>query len=759
MALAPGARLGPYEIQAAIVVGGMGEVYEARDTRLDRTVAIKVLPAEISADPDRRARFKREAKTIAGLSHPHICTLFDVGEHEGSLFLVMELLDGESLRTRLCQSRAAMPAIVDTAIQLADALECAHAKGIIHRDLKPENIHITTRGTAKLLDFGIAKLATEQAAATAALTTTRAGTGPVALGTVAYMSPEQVRGEPLDTRTDLFSLGVVLYEMATGTAPFRGATSGAVLGEILTMAPTAPVRLNPNVPADLERLINKLLEKDRALRCQSAADVRADLERLKRALTNPVVATPSEQASIVVLPFENLSPDPDNAYFADGLTEEIIADLSAIRALRVISRTSAMMFKNARKSAPAIAQELNVRHVLEGSVRRTGNHLRITALLIDAATDAHLWAEKYTGTLDDVFDLQERLSRRIVEALKGTLTPDEDRHLASREIPDVEAYALFLRARQEIPKASEESLDLAQRLIDRALARTGPNALLLATAAELGFWYHDQGIRPVPETLDRADALAARALELAPDLALAHVAKGLIAWRRFDTWLAVRHLTRAVALDPGSATAAWSAGYVLAEVGRTDEARELGDRARALDPLFWPAGAGSLLADIFDGRFDSALAKGAAMHATAGGIPVADFMLGMCLMYAGDTEEAAAVFARGAAGGAGTISAVQSVLGAALRGDRDAVRGALIDPATRTAFRNDKEAAWLGAAACASVGDADEALDWLSAVIDMGFINHRFFAEHDPFLATLRGDPRFDALMDLAREKQRAGEV
>ena len=323
----------------------------------------------------------------------------------------------------------------------------------------------------------------------------------------------------------------------------------------------------------------------------------------------------------------------------------------------------------------------------------------------------------------------------------------------------MEAYALYLRARQEIPKMSEESLDLAQRLIDWALARTGPNALLLATAAELGYRYHDQGIRPDSETLDRADALATRALAMAPDLALAHVAKGLIAWRRFDTRLTVRHLTRAVALDPGSATAAWSAAYALAEVGRTDEARELGDRARALDPLFWPAGAGSVLADIFDGRFDSALAKAAAMHATAGGIPLADYMLGMCFMYAGDTDEAAEVFARGAAGGAGAVLAIQSVLGAALRGDRNAVRGALNDPATRTVFRIDKEFAWLVAAACAIVGDADEALDWLSAAIDMGFINHRFFAEHDPFFATLRGDPHFEALMDKARAKQRAFEV
>ena len=331
--------------------------------------------------------------------------------------------------------------------------------------------------------------------------------------------------------------------------------------------------------------------------------------------------------------------------------------------------------------------------------------------------------------------------------------------MASREIPDVEAYALYLRARQEIPKASEESFDLAQQLIDRALARTGPNALLLATAAELGYWYHDQGIRPVPETLDRADALATRALEMAPDLALAHVAKGLIAWRRHDTWLAVRHLTRAVALDPGSATAAVERG-LCAGGGRT---HGRGAGARRSSPGPGPAVLARRCRFCARGHLRRPLRLGSrqgrrdARHRRWHS--ARRLRAGLCLMYAGDTAEAAEVFARGAASGAGIVSAVQSVLGAALRGDRNAVREGLIDPATRATFRIDKEFAWLAAAACASVGDTDDALDWLSAAIDMGFINHRFFAEHDPFLATLRGDPRFEALMDKAREKQRAYEV
>jgi TolB-like protein len=457
--------------------------------------------------------------------------------------------------------------------------------------------------------------------------------------------------------------------------------------------------------------------------------------------------------AIVVLPFENLSPDPDQEYFSDGLTEELIADLSKVRALHVISRTSAMLLKGSQKDMPTIARELNVRYVLEGSVRWAGNNLRITAQLIEAATDAHLWAEKYSGTLEDVFDLQEQLSRSIVEALKVTLTPDEDRHLASRDIPDAEAYAFYVRARQEFQKFTEGSLDLAEKLVERALARTGPNALLLATAAEIAYAFQDMGYRPAAETLDRGDALATRALELDPNLAEAHVAKGLIAQRRFDIPATVRHALRAVELDPANAMAAWAAGLFLAEVGRTDEAREHGDRA--LDPLWWPAQAGSFYADLCDGDYDSALAKIIGMHTVSGDNPVADLWLGVCLVYAGRSDEAAAPLDRAAAAGVGIFSVTATCLGAMVSGDREAMRAVLADPGTRDALEMATELTWLVAAASAAVGDLDEALYWLSRAIEMGFINHRFFAEVDPFLAKLRGDPRFEELMERASAKQR----
>ena len=728
----------------------MATVYLAHDRKLGRAVALKVLRPELAAALGGE-RFLREIEIAAKLAHPHILALYDCGEAGGLLYYTMPYVEGESLRDRLTREKQ-LP--LDDALRItrevADALGYAHALGLVHRDIKPENI-LFAAGHAVVSDFGIAR------AVSAAGSTRLTETG-LAVGTPQYMSPEQAAGsQDLDGRSDLYSLGCVLYEMLGGEAPYTAPTPQALIAKKLS-EPTPRISVvRESVPRAVEAALNKVLSKTPADRFVTAQQFVAAMTAASEAVVpgERPAGAPTELKSIVVLPFENLSPDPDQAYFGDGLTEELIADLSKVRALRVISRTSAMLLKGAKKDVPTIARDLNVRYVLEGSVRRAGNNLRITAQLIEAATDAHLWAEKYTGTLEDVFDLQEKLSRRIVEALKVTLAPDEDRHLASRDIPDVEAFALYLRARQESARMTEASLDLAEQLVERALARTGPNALLLATAAEIGYVRHDQGIRPTAETLDRADALAARALELAPDLAEAHAAKGLIAWRRFDAPASVRHLVRAVELDPSNTTAAWAAGYVLAEIGRTGEARELGDRARALDPLYWPAQAGSMLADLFDGLFDSALAKAAGMHAASGGNPVANMPVGLGLLYAGRPGEAAAAFGRLAAAGAGVVSAIGTFLGAWATRDREAMHRVLAEGATRGTFEIDKELSWTAAAAFASVGDTDEALRWLSGAIEMGFINHCFFAEQDPFLATLRGDPRFEALMDRARAKQR----
>ena len=625
-----------YAVEGELGRGGMATVYLAQDLKHGRHVAIKVMLAQL-AEGLGVDRFLREIQVAAKLQHPHIVPLHDSGEVEGFPYYVMPYVEGESLRERLTRD-GKLPE--DEALRIikevAGGLDYAHELGLVHRDIKPGNI-LLSRGHALITDFGIAR------AVSSAGDPSLTGTG-ASLGTPLYMSPEQAAGDSdVDHRADIYSLGCMLYELLSGGPPFIGPNAQAIVAKHLIETSPSVRTVCSTVSESVDAAIRRAMAKAPVERFRSGKDF-VDAFSLEAKHVDP------EIKSLAVLPFKNLSPDPDQEYFSDGLTEELISDLSKVRALRVISRTSAMLFKDSEKDLPTIARELDVRYVLEGSVRWAGNNLRITAQLIEAATDMHLWAEKYTGTLEDIFDLQEQLSRRIVEGLKVTLAPSEDRHLASREIPDVEAYALYLRARQEFQKMTEESYDVALGLLKRAADRVGPNALLLATAAQVHYLLHDNGIRPTPETLDQGDELADQALELDPGSGEAHAAKGMIAWRRNDNPATVRHLLKALDHDPGNARAAWLGGYVLAAVGRTDEGRKLGERARSLDPLFWAAPAGSLFADLFEGRFESALEKAKRMHAVSGGHPAAELGVGLCTFYGGRPEEAAPSFRPGSRG-------------------------------------------------------------------------------------------------------------
>jgi serine/threonine protein kinase len=396
----PGTRIGPYEIAGKLGAGGMGEVYCARDTRLDRDVAVKVLPPAVARDPLALARFHREARTIAAVSHPRICAVYDVGEYEGSPYIVMELLEGKPLYALIEQRGLPVEQLIEWGLQLADALEAAHARGIVHRDLKPANIVITGRGDVKVLDFGVAKLIDVQAAqATTMAALTDSG---VTIGTAAYMAPEQVRGEPLDQRTDLFALGLVLYEMATGRRAFIGATTGLIADAILNRAPAAAVDLNPALPPSVAAIIDKLLEKDRDLRYRHAADVRADLKRALRELHGPVTpargtsthALAAAPKSVAVLPFRNLSADADNAFFSDGITEDLIDALGRIGGLRAASRASAFRFREEAQDLREVGAALGVGAIVEGSVRRAGTRLRVSAALVDASTRFQILSER-----------------------------------------------------------------------------------------------------------------------------------------------------------------------------------------------------------------------------------------------------------------------------------------------------------------------------------------------------------------------------
>ena len=458
----------------------MGEVWRARDSKLGREVAIKTLPEEFAQDEERLARFEREAKLLASLNHPNIATIHGLEEDNGTRFLVLELVEGDTLADRLNRGAIPIEESLELALQVAEAVEAAHEKGVIHRDLKPANIKVTPDGQVKVLDFGLAKAslgdgagADPANAATISIELTQPGT---VLGTPAYMSPEQARGYSTDARTDIWSFGCVLYEMLTGRQTFAGPTTVDVVSALVTAAPEW--ELLPNqTPPTLSSLLKRCLEKDVQQRLPRIEEGRVELEQVVSASRAPVgtleegsqlFPNPGEK-SIAVLPFTNMSSDLEQDYFSDGLTEEIIADLSQLGGLRVISRTSVMRLKDTTKDLKTIGRELNVRFLLEGSVRKAGNSLRVTAQLIDVATDAHLWAEKYSGTLDDVFAIQEQLSQTIVGELELTLSPEEERRIAERPIDDGKAYACYLQATQELYRVSDESLNRAVQVAQNGL--------------------------------------------------------------------------------------------------------------------------------------------------------------------------------------------------------------------------------------------------------------------------------------------------
>jgi len=754
-----GRTVSHYRIVEHLGTGGMGIVYKAEDTRLGRLVALKFLPEHLASDPHALDRLQREARAASALNHPHICTIYDIDTADGRPFIAMELLEGEPLRSRLQGRPLETPAILDIVSQLADALEAAHAKGIVHRDIKPENIFVTTRATVKLLDFGIAKLVAEQAAATSAPTVTGGATGTLA-GTVAYMSPEQLRGEKLDGRTDLFSLGVVLYELVTGAHPFAGTTSGAVVGEILTKTPTAAVRMNPGVPPELDRIVNKLLEKDRRLRYQSATELRVDVERSRRTRATPGVQTPGtpsdEQASIVVLPFDNLSPDPDNAFFADGLTEEIIADLSKVRSLRVISRTSAMLLKDSKKDVPAIARQMNVRYVLEGSVRRAANHLRITAQLIDAARDAHLWAEKYAGTLDDVFEIQEQVSRAIVEALRVNLTPEEHDRMAARPLTDLAAYDCYLRARHEIYGFDEASVGRAIDLAQQGLQIVGENELLYAAMGMAYCRFANIGIRP-EASLRQAEHCAVKIAALNGESPHAYLLRGVISTKRGDMQQAVRELKVALAADPNDAEALTSLVYAYLSAGKSSAARPFIRRLLDVDPLTFVNHCLPGWADNDEARFDEAVGAYRACYEMAPSNPLGRALYGWTLATVKRIDEALPILDSLATDlPDAPLGRLALCLASALRQDKAGALAAA-ESLTEAASWDDYFSARL-AECYALVGEKDEALRWLENARRHG-VSYHVALSNTWILSSLHDDARFRELMERMKQQAERFEV
>jgi serine/threonine protein kinase len=759
MSLPAGTRFGPYEITDLLGAGGMGEVYRARYTRLGRDVAIKVLPSESAADADQLRRFEQEARAVAALSHPNILALFDIGTHEGAPFIVTELLEGESLQQQLTGGGLAVRRAVEIAIEIARGLAAAHERGVVHRDVKPANVFLAKDGRVKILDFGIAKLAGERRAEgleeqPTVAEMTEAGT---TLGTVGYMAPEQLRGQAVDHRADIFSFGCMLYEMLVGRSPFLKGSGADTVAAVLNEDPPPLAVQGREIPVSLGAIVNRCLEKRPDDRFSSVHDVALALQAVSQALLSDQSPVQPALKSIVVLPFENLSPDPDNAYFADGLTEEIISDLAKLRALRVISRTSAMLLRGSKKNVPTIARELNVRYVLEGSVRRAGNSLRIAAQLIDAPSDAHLWAEKYTGTVEDVFDMQEKVSRAIVEALRLELTPQEQRRLVERPIPNLYAYECYLRARREIFRFREPALGKAMEYLEEGLRVLPDNPLLLAGMAYVHFQRVQIGTGQ-DDSLEQADAFATRAVSLAPDLPQGHLLLGLTAtMRRGTIKAAIAHLERALAAGPNDWDALAWAGAVFPFVGKTSEVAAIGERLIATDPMSLMSYMPLIWFHSFEGRVDLALGvleRGLRLYPEVFAGSLSEAMRVMMLVQMGRREEAIAAADRVEKEEQPIISHRMALLWRyAFTGDRQKAFSWMTSEAMQTC-RRDFIYSWWIACAYVMLGDADSALDWLGNAVELGFVNHHYLGEVDTLLAPLRGDPRFQALMARAREKQ-----
>ncbi len=783
-----GQTISHYQIVEQLGVGGMGIVYKAQDNRLDRAVALKFLPEELAQKPQALERFRREARAASALNHPGICTIYDIGEQDGRAFIAMEFLDGETLRNHIHGKALPLEEILQLGIQIAEALDAAHAEGIIHRDIKPANVFVTKRGHAKVLDFGLAKLVPKGVAANADADSGSAqdSTSIVGIisGTPSYMSPEQVRGDNLDPRTDIFSLGLVLYEMATGRQAFSGGTGGVIIEAVLTRAPVPARSINPDIPPRLEEIINNALHKDRDQRYQHAADIRTDLQRLEQGDNSSSIApeestesvllssgsqlrsTEQQSArdstphtgtvrrervskiidSLAVLPFENASRDPENEYLSDGIAGSLINILATVPKLRVMAQSTVFRYKGRGIDPQAVGRELNVRAVLTGRMMQSGGSLRIGTELVDVATGSQLWGAQYDRKLGDIFAIQDEISNEISGNLRLKLTRAEKKRLTKRQTHDAEAYRIYLKGRHHWNRWTEEGFYKAIEYFQQAVDKDPSYALAYAGVADSYVLLGWNSYLPSKDAFPKAKVAAMEALRLDPALGEAHTPFAAVLWLHDWQWQAAQtEFKRSLALNPAYPTANhWYAEYVMT-MGRHSEAITRMKNSQELDPLSLIISDAIGWSLYMARRYDHAIEQLQRTVELDPNYPVTYWVLGLSLRKMGHYERAISEGEKGVnlSGGSPMMrAALAQTFGAAGRKEK-AIE--ILDDLAKLA-KQKYVASYFFAGIHVGLGENDRAMDCL----EKSYEEHShwlIYLHMDPGLDALRSNPRFQNLL------------